>query len=317
MFSKLIGESAEFLSVIRSAQIVAATEVTVLIEGDTGTGKELLAQAIHATSPRADKPFITLNCAALPESIVESELFGHRKGAFTGATDHQAGYIKQAEGGTLFLDEIGELPLGVQAKLLRFIEYGECQRVGESQPQHVDVRVIAASNRDLQQQARAGAFREDLYYRLKIVPLELPGLQQRPGDITRLAQHFITAIARQHGLQPPRWQASALATLKQYHWPGNVRELRNLCERLVVLLPGQAINDSNLPVDLTRDPSAGSLFRLPSSGLKLESLEEDLLQQALKQADGNKSRAARLLGISRDAFLYRLKKYRISADSYA
>ena len=315
-FNSLIGESAEFLAVIRSAQIVAATDVTVLIEGDTGTGKELLARAVHDASPRADRSFITINCAALPESIVESELFGHRKGAFTGAVDNQAGYIKQAEGGTLFLDEIGELPLAVQAKLLRFIEYGECQRVGESQPQTVDVRIIAASNRDLQQQAEQGQFRADLYYRLKIVPLELPSLQQRHRDIRLLARHFVSSIARQHDLPAPQLDSSALALMQGYNWPGNIRELRNLCERLVVLLPGQRIGADNLPVDLSAAvDSARAAFTLPSSGLRLESLEQDLLQQALQRSDGNKSKAARLLGISRDAFLYRLKKYHIDPSA--
>jgi DNA-binding NtrC family response regulator len=312
MFENLIGESAEFLAVIRSAQVVAATDVTVLIEGDTGTGKELLAQAIHRASPRADKPFITINCAALPESIVESELFGHRKGAFTGAVDHQAGYIKQAEGGTLFLDEIGELPLSIQAKLLRFIEYGECQRVGESQPQKVNVRIIAASNRDLQQQASKGEFRDDLYYRLKIVPLELPNLQQRRVDIRLLTKYFLSSIASQHGLPVPLLETSALTRMQNYDWPGNIRELRNLCERLVVLLPGQSIGEHNLPIDLRMEKTdTGALFKLPSAGLRLDSLEESLMQQALQQTSGNKSRAARLLGLSRDAFLYRLKKYSI------
>ncbi|MDH5736476.1 MAG: sigma-54 factor interaction domain-containing protein, partial [Gammaproteobacteria bacterium] len=173
-FEQLIGESPEFLSVLRSAEIVAATDVTVLIEGDTGTGKELLAQAIHDSSNRSSKPFVTINCAALPEALVESELFGHKKGAFTGAVSDQAGYIKQAEGGTLFLDEIGELSLAVQAKLLRFIEYGECQCVGDSRTQKIDVRLVAATNRDISEQVSKGLFREDLYYRLKIVPLELP-----------------------------------------------------------------------------------------------------------------------------------------------
>jgi DNA-binding NtrC family response regulator len=314
-FNNLMGESAEFLSVIRSARIVAATDVTVLIEGDTGTGKELLARAVHDASPRADQPFITINCAALPESIVESELFGHRRGAFTGAVDNQVGYIKQAEGGTLFLDEIGELPLAIQAKLLRFIEYGECQRVGESQPQQVDVRIIAASNRDLQQQARQGVFRDDLYYRLKIVPLELPSLQQRRDDIVLLAKHFVSSIAEQHGLAAPRLDKSALGRMQAYHWPGNIRELRNLCERLVVLLPGQIIAADNLPADLHSESRGFSPFKLPSSGLQLDSLEQSLLQQALQQASGNKSRAARLLGISRDAFLYRLKKYHIDPSA--
>lgn len=311
-FEKLIGESPEFQSVIRSAEIVSATDVTVLIEGDTGTGKELLAQAVHDASPRADKPFVTINCAALPESLVESELFGHKKGAFTGAVNDQPGYIKQAEGGTLFLDEIGELPLSVQAKLLRFIEYGECQCVGDSQTHKVDVRLLAATNRNISEQVEKGLFREDLYYRLKIVPLELPALNERHNDILLIARHFISLLAEQHDLAEPEFTSSALKQLKKYSWPGNVRELRNLCERLVVLLPGQEITEHNLPVDIVQQTQSTQVgFKLPSQGLDLETLESDLLKQALGLTQGNKSRAARLLGISRDAFLYRLKKYSI------
>ncbi|MCW9014266.1 MAG: sigma-54 dependent transcriptional regulator [Gammaproteobacteria bacterium] len=308
----LIGESVEFQAVMRSAQIVAATDVTVLIEGDTGTGKEVLAQEVHRSSQRADKPFITINCAALPEQLVESELFGHVKGAFTGAVTDQPGYIRQAEGGTLFLDEIGELPVSVQAKLLRFIEYGECQRVGDALPRKIDVRLIAATNRDLQQNVKEGRFRDDLYYRLKIVPLELPPLKTRGSDIKLLANHFMTSISRQHNLAQPTFSASALKYLQNYSWPGNIRELRNLCERLVVLLPGQKIEVTNLPVEHTQqNQTAQGDFRLPSSGVNLDELENDLIRQALGMTQGNKSRAARLLGISRDAFLYRLKKHAI------
>lgn len=309
---RLIGESAEFQAVMRSAQIVAATDVTVLIEGDTGTGKEVLAQKVHRLSHRASKPFITINCAALPEQLVESELFGHVKGAFTGAVSDQPGYIQQAAGGTLFLDEIGELPVSIQAKLLRFIEYGECQRVGDAHPRKVDVRLIAATNRDLQQQVKQGGFRDDLYYRLKIVPLELPSLQHRDGDIKLLANYFMVSIAEQHGLPAPVFSRASMKMLQNYSWPGNIRELRNLCERLVVLLPGKEIEPTNLPGDLFQGQDTGqSGFRLPTTGVNLENLENDLIRQALGMTKGNKSRAARLLGISRDAFLYRLKKHSI------
>ncbi|MDH5485510.1 MAG: sigma-54 dependent transcriptional regulator [Gammaproteobacteria bacterium] len=311
-FQQLIGEAAEFQSVIRSAQIVASTDVTVLLEGATGTGKEVLAEALHAASLRADKPFITINCAALPESLVESELFGHKKGAFTGADSDQPGYIRQAAGGTLFLDEIGELPVTVQAKLLRFIEYGECQRLGDSQPQKVNVRLIAATNRDLKSQVAAGQFRDDLYYRLKIVPLELPTLQQRQCDIKLLAMHFIQQLAQQHRLDAPVFTAAAIKFMQAYAWPGNIRELRNMCERLVVLLPGQQITEHNLPLEMSPIESNAKGFRLPSDGVNLENLEVDLIHQALGMSHGNKSHAARLLGISRDAFLYRLKKYAIA-----
>ena len=314
-FNYIIGQSAELQNVIRSAQIVAATDVTVLVEGDTGTGKELLARALHESSQRANQAFITINCAALPEALVESELFGHRKGAFTGATCDQAGYIDEAEGGTLFLDEIGELPLAVQAKLLRFIENGECQSLGDSHPRRVNVRLIAATNRNLQQQVEQGGFRADLYYRLKIVPLELPPLQQRGKDIGLLINHFLSYLSEQHKMPMPVMSRSALSRLQNYSWPGNVRELRNLCERLVVLLPGKLIEETNLPMlsEPNSDETASDAraFKLPRQGLCLESLETDLIRQALGQTGGNKSHAARLLGISRDAFLYRLKKYSI------
>jgi DNA-binding NtrC family response regulator len=304
-FNNLIGQSAEIQAVIRSAQIVAATDVTVLIEGDTGTGKELMAKAIHTCSNRADKKFITLNCAALPEALAESELFGHKKGAFTGAINDQLGYAKQAEGGTLFLDEISELSLAIQAKLLRFIEYGECQRVGDSNPQRIDVRLVAASNCDLQKRVKAGLFREDLYYRLKVVPLELPTLQQRGKDITVLAKHFINDFSNQHNLAKPKLTTAALKQMLTYSWPGNVRELRNMCERLVVLLPGKEITEKNLPLEAQKTENKG--FVLPLEGIDLEYIENDLMRQALDASRGNKSRAARMLGISRDAFLYRLK----------
>jgi len=306
-FKSLIGQSAEIQAVIRSAQVVAATDVTVLIEGDTGTGKELMAKAIHTCSNRADKKFITLNCAALPEALAESELFGHKKGAFTGAINDQSGYAKQAEDGTLFLDEISELSLSIQAKLLRFIEYGECQRVGDSNPQRIDVRLIAASNCDLKKRVEEGLFREDLYYRLKVVPLELPTLQQRGKDITVLAKYFINDFSSQHKLSKPELTRDAIKQIESYNWPGNVRELRNMCERLVVLLPGQEITEKNLPLETQIQEKESKGFVLPSEGIDLEYLENDLMRQALDATRGNKSRAARMLGISRDAFLYRLK----------
>lgn len=311
-FAQLIGRSAELQQVLNAARIVSNTDVTVLIEGDTGTGKELLAQALHNTSPRNAKNFIAINCAALPEALAESQLFGHKKGSFTGADMDHDGFVQQAEGGTLFLDEVGELPLPVQAKLLRFIEYGETQRLGDNKQLKSDVRIIAATNRDLQTQVTNGAFREDLYYRLKIIPLVLPSLQQRVEDIPLLSQYFFSSLAEKHRLPVPSVSKAAVKKMQQYGWPGNIRELRNLCESLLVLLQGKAIEETNLPPHIISYAPQSSGFKLPSTGIKLDELEVDLLNQALHATSGNKSRAAKMLGITRDVFLYRLKKYSIS-----
>lgn len=310
----LHGGSAAFLSLLRSARIAAKTDVTLLLLGESGTGKELLAKAIHQESPRRRQPFIAINCAALPESLAESELFGHRKGAFTGASGHQPGRIKAAAGGTLFLDEVGELPLTVQAKLLRFLESGECHALGDSRPVKVDTRLVAATNRDLHQEVKAGRFRKDLFYRLHIVPLQLPALRQRHGDIEHLIPSLTAQLARQHGLAAPRYSIAAMEQLQRYDWPGNIRELRNFCERMLILLSGQTIKPENLPREITAGHEAGTRggFFLPEGGVVLEDLEADLIHQALNQTHGNQSKAARLLGLTRSALLYRMKKHAIS-----
>ncbi|HEY0634426.1 MAG TPA: sigma-54 dependent transcriptional regulator [Gammaproteobacteria bacterium] len=306
------GSAPEFRALLRSAQIAAVTDVTVLVLGESGTGKELLARAMHAESPRHAAPFVAINCAALPESLAESELFGHRKGAFTGAVSHNPGRIRCAEGGTLFLDEVGELPLNIQAKLLRFLESGECQAVGETTTVQSNVRIIAATHRDLYAQVQRGTFREDLYYRLNVVPLELPPLHQRSDDILLLLDHLIGEVATRYGLEAPRFSPEALALLRSYRWPGNVRELRNFCERMVVLLAGREIQPGNLPREMQLAAvERANPFALPDSGLRLEELEQSLIRQALDKTQGNRSRAARLLGLSRDTLLYRLKKYAI------
>lgn len=311
--NSMLGDAPEFRSVIRSAQIVAATDVTVLVLGESGTGKELLARALHQASHRSSGPFVTINCAALPENLVESELFGHRKGAFTGAHDHSPGRIRSAEGGTLFLDEIGELPLAIQAKLLRFLESGECQSVGEQTPYRVNVRVITATNRDLYTLVRENRFREDLYYRLNVVPLELPPLRQRHGDVTLLLRHLTRELAAQHGLAAPYFTTRAQTRLEAYHWPGNIRELRNFCERMVVLNHGQELDENALPLELLRSrghrTTVDEPFALPEDGISLDELEREMIRQALDRTHGNRSRAARLLGLSRDTLLYRIKKY--------
>ena len=315
-FKSIIGKSPAFESVLRSAKMVAATDVTVLIKGDTGTGKEVLATAIQKDSPRRDKPFITLNCAALPEGIVESELFGHRKGSFTGASSNKQGIFQVANGGTLFLDEINSLPMAIQAKLLRFLETGECQSVGDTKPYHVDVRVIAATNTDLHKQIVEKSFRQDLYFRLNVVPLELPSLSERTEDIEHLITHFISQFSSEYAIDAPTFGKLTLKKLRTYAWPGNIRELRNLCERLTILLAGKTIEPENLPHEFSScsitESGNPESFTLPEIGISLDSLEADLIHQALSRTNGNRSKSARLLGISRDTLLYRIQKHGIA-----
>lgn len=301
-FNSIIGQSPAFESLLRSARMVSGTDVTVLIKGETGTGKEVLATAIQKDSPRSNKAFITLNCAALPEGLVESELFGHKKGAFTGATSNKQGLFQAADGGTLFLDEINSLPLAIQAKLLRFLESGDCLAVGETKPYKVDVRVIAATNADLNQQIECGEFRQDLFFRLNVVPLELPALRDRKEDINALAKHFFAHFAKTYNLDAAKFSRQTLKKLQGHDWSGNIRELRNLCERLSILLAGRTIEPENLPQEFNGlvNASPSDTFTLPTLGLKLDNLEADLIHQALARTNGNRSKSARLLGISRD-----------------
>lgn len=298
-----------------SAMQVAQTDACILILGESGTGKERVARAIHIASPRQQQPFVTVNCSALPSTLAESLLFGHIKGAFTGAADHHTGLIASAEGGTLFLDEIGELPLNLQPKLLRFLESGEILPLGKSRPAHVNVRVLAATNRDLAAMTAAGRFRQDLYYRLNVIPLTLPPLRQRKEDIELLTDHFLAQFAAQHRQPVSIMGKAAKALLVDYPWPGNVRELRNLCEQLSILRAGYTIMPENLLSALRRpvEPEpVHTLFKLPEEGINLEEMERHLLVQALERTRHNKTRAARLLGISRDAINYRLKKHELA-----
>jgi len=314
-FNSIIGQSPAFESLLRSAQVIAVTDVTLLIKGETGTGKEVMANAIQQGSPRAKKPFITLNCAALPENLVESELFGHKKGAFTGAINNKKGLLQVANGGTLFLDEINSLPLAIQAKLLRFLESGECLAVGETKPYTSDVRIIAATNTDLLTQIDEGTFRQDLFFRLSVVPLEIPPLRQRTEDIEALSQHFFKEFSERYSVAESQFSKQAIRKLRHYDWPGNIRELRNLCERLSILLPGTTIEAENLPIEfigkISNDDEMDK-FILPENGLRLENLEANIIHQALTRTKGNRSKSARLLGISRDTLLYRIQKYGLS-----
>lgn len=307
----IIGQSPQLEALIRSSNIVSATDVNVLVLGESGTGKELLAQSIHQNSSRHLQAFVAINCAALPDELAEAELFGYQKGAFTGAEKSHSGRISHADGGTLFLDEVGELSPKLQAKLLRFLESGECQPLGSNQNHIVDVRTIAATNRDLLREVEMGRFRQDLYYRLNVVPLEMPALRERSGDIKILLNYFFKHMAQHHGIPIPQLDKSAQKKLHEYHWPGNVRELRNLCERLVIFLQGQTIFAANLPAEIRLANSQASSpkgFLLPEQGLNLEQLEQDMISQALDKTSGNRSRAARLLGLTRDTMLYRMKK---------
>jgi DNA-binding NtrC family response regulator len=314
-FNKILfGNSPELNATKRAAAMIAATDVPVLILGETGTGKELFAKAIHKESTRRNQPFVTINCAALPEHLVESELFGHKKGSFSGATSDHLGRIRAAEGGTVLLDEIGELPMSMQAKLLRFLEYGECQAVGELKPVRINVRILAATNRDLQKEVNAGHFRQDLFYRLNIVPVGLPSLRQRTGDIDTLLEHFTRTFAQQYGLASPVFASDAMELLRHYTWPGNVRELRNFCERMTILLGGQTLHASHLPAEIQQangENKSRARIRLPETGVFLGDVEKDLIRQALAKTAGNKSHAARLLGLTRDTLNYRIRKYAI------
>ena len=309
----MLGQSAEFENIQRTAKIMAATDVTVLIQGGSGTGKELMAKFIHSQSKRHSTPLTTINCAALPEALAESELFGHVKGAFTGATNNQLGRIQSAHNGTLFLDEVGELPLNIQAKLLRFLENGECQTIGQTKTEKVNVRIIAATNRDLFEEVEKGNFREDLFYRLNVVPLSLPPLRDRLSDIAPLISQLSAQIAVKHCLNVPRFSVKAIEHCEKYAWPGNIRELKNFCERMVILLNGKTVDVDNLPAEIkgSQKVKISNPFTLPENGIVLEQVEAQLINQAMDKSRGNQSKAARLLGLTRSALLYRMKKHAI------
>jgi two-component system NtrC family response regulator len=292
-----------------TAKRAANSEATVLIAGESGTGKEVLARLIHQHSPRAQGPMVAVNCAAIPENLLESELFGHVKGAFTGAVSNRKGRFQAAAGGTLFLDEIGELRLDLQAKLLRAIQERVVAPVGADQPEAVDVRLIAASNRDLYAAIGQGTFREDLYYRLGVILLHLPPLRERREDIPGLVAHFLLKLGAPAGV---RFSAGALARLKAHPWPGNIRELQNIVERAVILRKGLLIEAEELQLAAPSQPKTeNGLPEIPDEGLSLEGVEQGLIKKALAKANGNRSEAARLLKIPRHVLIYRLEKFKI------
>jgi len=281
----ILGKSPVVDALNRQVAIISATDVTVLLHGETGTGKEMFANAIQKNSPRANKPFIMVNCALLPEALVESEIFGHRKGSFTGAVSDKQGLFEAADGGTLFLDEINSLSLSVQAKILRFIESGEYLPIGARAVSQVNVRVIAATNADLGEMVEAGLFRKDLFYRLNVVQLKLPALRERITDIPLLAEHFLNYFAEMNNLNPTKFTNAALEAMHEYHWPGNIRELKNVCERVSILFPGKSVAAKNLPAEITKQckDTPQTFLELPEDGISLEFLESTYIEQALNR----------------------------------
>lgn len=299
----LIGESSTMRQLFRRMEKAARANATVLITGESGTGKELVARAIHYRSDRASAPFVPVNCSSIPEGLLESELFGYVKGAFTGASETRAGFFQTAEGGTVFLDEIGETPLSMQVKLLRFLQEKEISMVGSTKIRKVDVRVIAATNRDLEQQVEKGRFRQDLFFRLNILTLEMPPLRERGEDVLLLTRYFAKKYANVNGIEVPTFSDPALSALLKYRWPGNVRELENTVHRLVVMAEGNRIDITELPGHMRFSVDAGT------SGLKsLAEVEYAHIQHVLQLVDGNKSRAADVLGIDRKTLREKLKR---------
>ncbi|MBU0678685.1 MAG: sigma 54-interacting transcriptional regulator [Verrucomicrobia bacterium] len=314
--SNIIGNSHEMQIVYDQIAQVSKSPANVLILGETGTGKELVAHAIHYNSDRADQPFITAHCAALPESVIESELFGHVKGAFTGATADRKGRFELAHGGTLFLDEIGDIPPSIQIKLLRVLQQREFERVGGTKTIKVNVRLVTATNRDLQTMAADGRFREDLFYRLNVFPIYVPALRKRKADIVQLADYFLEQYSRAGGKQIRRLSSAAIDMLMSYHWPGNVRELENCIERAVVVAEGDVVHPHHLPPTLQTAEASGTAASGDLKGL-VEAYERDLITDALKSTRGNVASAARSLSTTQRILGYKIRKYDVEPKKYA
>jgi DNA-binding NtrC family response regulator len=307
----IVGASRAMEEVLRKIRLVAPTRMNVLITGESGTGKELVARAIHALSPRRERPFLPLNCAAIPETLLESELFGYEKGSFTGATAARPGKLESAEGGTLFLDEVGDVSPGIQAKLLRAIEQKEVLRVGGSQVLRVDVRILAATNQDLKSRVEEKAFREDLFYRLNVFNIVVPPLRDRREDIPRLCEHFLGRMGEENAAPPKRLSSAALKALLSFRWPGNVRQLRNALETATLISQGDAIEPEDLPPEVLQGalpPTSAEPIPLPASRT-LPEIERDAVRDALAKTGGNKTRAAKLLGIGLRTLHRKVKEY--------
>lgn len=307
----VIGESAALSSVMKTVERVSRSDVTVLISGESGTGKELVAKGIHFSGRRKRGPFIPVNCGSIPETLIEAELFGYKRGSFTGATSDTKGKFEAADGGTLFLDEIGQMPLPLQPKLLRVLQEREVVRLGENGPRKFDVRVIAATNQDLKEMVASGNFREDLYFRLAVVPIKLPPLRSRRDDIPLLANHFFRRTKQKHGFENLKMNSEVIKSLSEYSFPGNVRELENVIERMVVLSDENSLSTEDIP-EYIREPTTsfgGVKIELPPDGISFEDLERDIIAYALELHNGNQSQAARYLNITRSALIYRMQKF--------
>jgi len=314
-FGQMLGRSEAMREVFRTIDKVAGYKTTVLVTGESGTGKELVARALHDQSPRADAPFVAVNCGAIPEALLESELFGHKKGAFTDAHADKLGLFAEADGGTLFLDEIGELPMALQVKLLRALQESTIRRLGDTKDRKVDVRVVAATVRDLKREVEASRFREDLYYRLNVLQIVVPPLRARREDIPMLVEHFVDRNNRRLGTSVRGIEAKAQKLLLEYHWPGNVRELETLVERAVVLSEGDVLTVADLP-ERVREPSDPVAVALGQGELSIKKtqryMEETLIRRALQKTGGNRTQAAKLLEISHRALLYKIKEYGVA-----
>ncbi len=317
-FNSMIGQSEKMREIFEVIKKIARSNATtVLLQGESGTGKDLAAKVIHYQSRRADKPFMEINCTALPENLIESELFGYEKGAFTDAKTTKKGLFELADGGTIFLDEVGDMSLTTQAKLLKVIEGKSFKRIGGTKDITIDVRLIAATNKNLGENVRSGGFREDLYYRLKVIPVLLPPLRERPADIPLLSKYFIDGFNREFRKNVRGLDGETEKLFLNYNWPGNVRELKNIIERAMILESDEYILIEHLPVELTSGYSTDTkdtkhrdiTMRIPPQGIDIEEVEKHLIQQALEMSKGNQSRAARLLHLSRDAFRYRMQKF--------
>jgi DNA-binding NtrC family response regulator len=315
-YDNIIGRSGAMQEIFATIERVAPTRATVLLCGESGVGKDLIARAIHFRSPRHERPLVKINCSAIPENLMESELFGYEKGAFTGANTSKPGKFEQADTGTVMLDEIGDVPPAIQVKLLRILQEREFERLGSNVTRHIDVRVIAATNQDLRAALEQGTFREDLYYRLNVVPLNIPPLRERKQDIAFLANHFVRKLAPDSGRKVEGISDAAMEKLIGYHWPGNVRELENVIERALILCRGNQLEADDIKLETAPRPrpaNDSNQHHFLPEGMTLDQYEQELIREALHRADGNKSQAARLLGLTRNALRYRLTQMGMEA----